>query len=135
MLLLALQIIKMYTYLSLMDARKSPTPTSRPDVSGSLSTYKGAPMDGLSQFFRWRSVVDKNGTRTDEAHTSFMTPIRRPYVLARLEMEGCFRCLRDEGGFSYWVPFLDGEALRHTEFCLASNCFYFDLVILHLQML
>jgi hypothetical protein len=52
--------------------------------------------------------LTKNGTRTDEAHTCFMTPMRRPYVLSRLETEGCIRCLKEDGGLSNWIPFLDG---------------------------
>jgi hypothetical protein len=88
--------------------RKSPTASSLIDVSGRFSTFRGAKLEGLSRFFRWRTLIDKNGTRTDEAHTSFMTPMRRPYVLSRLEMEGCIRCLKEEGGLSYWVPFLEG---------------------------
>jgi hypothetical protein len=61
----------------------------------------------MTQFVRWRFVVDLNGNRMDEAQTSFQTPIRRPDVLARPEMQGCIRCLM-KGGLSYWTPFLDG---------------------------
>jgi hypothetical protein len=94
------------------------------DVSGPYSTYKGpAVMEGLSQFFLWRTVVDWNGTRTDEQHTSFVPPFIRPFVLPRDQWEGCIKCLR-RGGLSYWIPYGKG----YRPFLAIPECITRDVV-------